>query len=99
MPAAASPPSLPACQPESGKLPRVQPDQVSRLSSLNFVHFENLGYDVMVANGTAGLSIWSLKDPEHPKWIAQVTVPQLQTVATTGAGSAQTMVESWRART
>src|SRR4051812_1264416 len=75
--------------------PAFNPTKCPGFSSLNFVHFENLGYDVMVANGTAGLSIWSLKDPEHPKWIAQVTVPQLQTVASTGAGTPQTMVQFW----
>ena len=26
----------------------------------------------MVANGTAGLSVWSLKDPAHPKYIRPV---------------------------
>ncbi len=75
--------------------PAFNPTKCPGFSSLNFVHFENLGYDVMVANGTAGLSIWSLKDPEHPKWITQVTVPQLQAVATTGAGSTQTMSQFW----
>jgi hypothetical protein len=75
--------------------PAFNPTKCPGFSSLNFVHFENLGYDVMVANGTAGLSIWSLKDPEHPKWIAQVTVPQLQTVATTGAGTTQNMSQFW----
>ena len=75
--------------------PAFNPTKCPGFSSLNFVHFENLGYDVMVANGTAGLSIWSLKDPENPKWIAQVTVPQLQSVATTGAGSTQTMSQFW----
>jgi hypothetical protein len=58
-------------------------------SSLNFVHFENLGYDVMVANGTAGLSVWSLKDPAHPKWISQVTPAQM------AAASGQTLIRFW----
>src|SRR3954447_16857936 len=40
--------------------PAFNPTKCSDFSSLTFVHFENLGYDVMVANGTAGLSIWSL---------------------------------------
>jgi hypothetical protein len=75
--------------------PAFNPTKCPGFSSLNFVHFENLGYDVMVANGTAGLSIWSLKDPEHPKWIAQVPVADLQTAATTGAGTPQSMVQFW----
>jgi len=75
--------------------PAFNPTKCPGFSSLNFVHFENLGYDVMVANGTAGLSIWSLKDPQNPKWIAQVTVPQLQSAATTGAGTTQTMSQFW----
>jgi hypothetical protein len=58
-------------------------------SSLNFLHYENLGYDVMVANGTAGLSVWSLKDPAHPKWIAQVTAAQL------AAASGQSLIRFW----
>jgi hypothetical protein len=61
--------------------PAFNPTKCPGFSSLNFLHYENLGYDVMVANGTGGLSIWSLKDPAHPKWIAQVTVAQLNTAA------------------
>ena len=30
-----------------------------------FMHFENLGYDFLFGDGTGGLSIWSLKNPEH----------------------------------
>jgi hypothetical protein len=75
--------------------PAFNPTKCPGFSSLNFVHFENLGYDVMVANGTAGLSIWSLKDPEHPKWIAQVTVPQLQDAASTATATTQTMSQFW----
>src|SRR4051812_8897185 len=59
--------------------PAFNPTKCPGFSSLNFVRFENLGYDVMVANGTAGLSIWSLKDPAHPKWISQITVDDLKT--------------------
>jgi hypothetical protein len=61
--------------------PAFNPTKCPGFSALNFIHFENLGYDVMVANGTAGLSVWSLKDPAHPKWISQVTVAQLGTAA------------------
>ena len=31
-----------------------------------FMHFENLGYDFLLGDGTGGLSIWSLKNPEKP---------------------------------
>jgi hypothetical protein len=61
--------------------PAFNPTKCPGFSALNFVRFENLGYDVMVANGTAGLSVWSLKDPAHPKWISQVTVAQLGAAA------------------
>ena len=35
-------------------------------SGANFIHFENLGYDFLFGDGTGGLSIFSLKDPEQP---------------------------------
>jgi hypothetical protein len=31
-----------------------------------FIHYENLGYDFMLGDGTGGLSIFSLKNPENP---------------------------------
>src|SRR3954447_15750829 len=58
--------------------PAFNPTKCPGYSSLNFLHYENLGYDVMVANGTAGLSVWSLKDPAKPKWIGQVTLNDLK---------------------
>src|SRR3954471_16631863 len=58
--------------------PAFNPTKCPGYSSLNFLHYENLGYDVMVANGTAGLAVWSLKDPANPKWIGQVTLADLQ---------------------
>src|SRR3954451_1031696 len=61
--------------------PAFNPTKCPGFSALNFVRFENLGYDVMVANGTAGLSVWSLKDPAHPKWTSQVPVAQLGAAA------------------
>jgi hypothetical protein len=60
--------------------PAFNPTKCPGFSSLNFVHFENLGYDVMVANGTGGLGVWSLKDPAHPKWISQVTLADIKAV-------------------
>ena len=37
------------------------------------MHYENLGYDFMFGDGTGGLSIWSLKDPEKPQFVGGVT--------------------------
>src|SRR3954468_7110985 len=58
--------------------PAFNPTKCPGYSSLNFLHYDNLGYDVMVANGTAGLSVWSLKDPAKPKRIGQVTLDDLK---------------------
>jgi hypothetical protein len=58
--------------------PAYNPTKCPAYSSLNFLHYENLGYDFMVANGTGGLGVWSLKDPEHPKYVSSVTVDQLR---------------------
>jgi hypothetical protein len=60
--------------------PAFNPTKCPGFSSLNFLHFENLGYDVMVANGTGGLGVWSLKDPAHPQWISQVTLADIKAV-------------------
>src|SRR4051812_29752021 len=62
----------------SKSCPAFNPTKCPGYSSLNFLHYENLGYDVMVANGTGGLSVWSLKDPAKPKWIGQVTLNDLR---------------------
>ena len=58
--------------------PAFNPSKCPGFSALNFLHYEDLGYDVMVANGTAGLSVWSLKDPAKPKEIGQVTLQDLK---------------------
>src|SRR4051794_4153301 len=42
------------------------------LSGANFIHYENRGYDFMFGDGTGGLSVWSLKDPEHPNFVARI---------------------------
>jgi hypothetical protein len=42
-------------------------------TALNFMHYDNLGYDIMVGNGTGGLSVWSLKDPANPQYISGVS--------------------------
>jgi len=43
----------------------------------------------MVANGTPGMSIWSLKDPAHPKYIAGINA------ATIGAKTGETLNQFW----
>jgi hypothetical protein len=60
-----------------GTCPAYNPSKCPGFSALNFLHYENLGYDFMVANGTAGLSVWSLRDPGHPKFVSQVPVSAL----------------------
>ncbi|MFJ8581045.1 LVIVD repeat-containing protein [Micromonospora sp. NPDC093277] len=62
----------------NGSCPAFKATKCPAFSSLNFVRYEKLGYDVMVANGTGGLAIWSLKNPEQPEYIAAVTVDQLK---------------------
>jgi len=47
------------------------------LSGANFMHYENLGYDFMFGDGTGGLSIWSLKDPEHPAMVGALRTTDL----------------------
>jgi hypothetical protein len=51
---------------------------VSGYSALNFIHYAKYGYDFMFANGTGGLAVWSLKDREHPAFVAKVTAAQLR---------------------
>jgi hypothetical protein len=46
-------------------------------SGANFMHYENLGYDFLVGDGTGGLSIFSLKDPEHPLFVGALRVADL----------------------
>src|SRR3954470_12294266 len=43
-----------------------------------FMRFENLGYDFLLGDGTGGLSIWSLKNPEQPLFVGGVTSKQLE---------------------
>ena len=42
------------------------------------MHFENLKYDFLLGDGTGGLSIWSLKNPEQPQFVGGVTSKQLE---------------------
>ncbi|SIQ76094.1 hypothetical protein SAMN05421833_103372 [Microbispora rosea] len=51
---------------------------VSGYSGLNFIGYDKYGYDFMFANGTGGLAVWSLKDPEHPALVSTVTAAQLR---------------------
>jgi hypothetical protein len=69
--------------------PAYNPSKCPGFSALNFIHYENLGYDMMVANGTPGMSIWSLKDPAHPKYIAGVDA------AAIGAKTGETLAQFW----
>ncbi len=69
--------------------PAYNPSKCPGFSSLNFLSYENLGYDVIVANGTPGLSVWSLKDPEHPKYISGLSA------ATLGQRTGETLSQFW----
>jgi len=42
-----------------------------------FIHYENLGYDFMLGDGTGGLSIFSLKNPEAPTFVGAVPASTL----------------------
>ncbi|WP_121249286.1 hypothetical protein [Solirubrobacter pauli] len=61
----------------NGSCPAYNPTGCPAFSALNFLHYENLGYDILVANGTPGLGVWSLKDPKHPEYIASVSAAQI----------------------
>ena len=57
----------------SPSCPAFNPTKCPAFSSLNFVTgYKKLGYDIMVANGTGGLAVWSLKDPAHPQYISAI---------------------------
>ena len=73
----------------TGSCPAFNPAGCPGYSALNFLRYENLGYDILVANGTAGLSVWSLKDPAHPKFISQVSVSAL------GTATGETLPRFW----
>jgi hypothetical protein len=49
---------------------------VSGYSGLNFISYGDR--DFMFANGTGGLAIWSLQDPEHPALVSTVTAAELR---------------------
>ena len=64
------------------------------LSGANFIHYENLGYDFMFGDGTGGLSIWSLKDPELPTLVGALRVTDLLQPADSH-GPADTATRYW----
>ena len=64
------------------------------LSGANFMHYENLGYDFMFGDGTGGLSIWSLKDPEHPAMVGALRTTDLLQPADSH-GPADTATRYW----
>ncbi|HWK25928.1 MAG TPA: hypothetical protein VNS09_05155 [Solirubrobacter sp.] len=60
------------------------PNSVTNPTTMNgnyagatFMHFENLGYDFLLGDGTGGLSIWSLKNPEQPQFVGGVGADKL----------------------
>src|SRR3954471_15834593 len=55
-----------------------QPSLGGNDAGANFIHYENLGYDFLFGDGTGGLSIWSLKDPEHPAFVGAVDADKLR---------------------
>ncbi len=64
------------------------------LSGANFIHYENLGYDFMFGDGTGGLSIWSLKDPEQPTLVGALRTTDLLQPADSH-GPADTATRYW----
>ncbi len=65
------------------------PVKCPSFAGLNFVTYDGLGYDMMFAIGTAGLSVFSLKDPAHPQFISQVNLAALN------AAGNQVMTQFW----
>jgi len=51
---------------------------VSGYAGANFIDYGGDLGDFMFADGTGGLAIWSLKDPAHPLYVANVTAAQLR---------------------
>ncbi|WP_053227872.1 LVIVD repeat-containing protein [Solirubrobacter soli] len=48
------------------------------MAAANFIDYGGELGDFMFGDGTGGLSIWSLKDPAHPVYVANVTPAQLR---------------------
>ncbi len=48
------------------------------MAAANFIDYGGDLGDFMFGDGTGGLSIWSLKDPAHPLYVASVTAAQLR---------------------
>ena len=64
-------------------------------SGANFMHYENLGYDFLVGDGTGGLSIFSLKDPEHPLFVGALRVADLLEPGLDARGLPDTPTRYW----
>jgi hypothetical protein len=50
----------------------------ANFAGANFIHYQKLGYDFLIGDGTGGLSIWSLKDPENPSFVSSVPAALLE---------------------
>ena len=55
------------------------------MAAANFIDYGGTLGDFMFADGTGGLSIWSLKDKAHPSYVANVTAAQLRVTGDTQA--------------
>jgi hypothetical protein len=58
-------------------LPASATNSNANYAGATFMHFENLGYDFMLGDGTGGLSIFSLKNPESPTFVGAVPAAAL----------------------
>jgi hypothetical protein len=72
----------------SNSCPAFNPTKCPGFSALNFVTgYKHLGYDFMIANGTSGLSVWSLKDPAQPQFISSIPWTSLVSGVSGAAGT------------
>jgi len=53
------------------------------MAAANFIDYGGSLGDFMFGDGTGGLSIWSLNDPAHPLYVANVTAAQLRVAGDT----------------
>jgi hypothetical protein len=58
-------------------IPASATSQNGNYAGANFIHYEKLGYDFMIGDGTGGLAIWSLKNPEAPTYVSSVPASAL----------------------
>jgi hypothetical protein len=65
-------------------------------SGANFIHYQKLNYDFLFCDGTGGLNVWSLKDPEHPLFSASIPTAQLvEPIDEHSHGVADTAARYW----